>query len=464
MEDAAKARATYELLKMRKEVAMAGALKELEEVMTQLKADAEKAGKEFKPEEVGEGDSYRIRRLRAQASLNPAALAFFEGSVLELEGRHDEALEVLKQAEKAQTSNLPSLFAKQGRIHMALKDWAAAREAFTRVIAMNPENAEAHLGLAQVELQDKHPFDAAGEALVSIELQYFNPRAHLCYGLALLQLRRPKMAEMTLLTAVVQNPGFVEAHKVLARLYRRKFFNDEAKAAKHDVLAAQALARRQEMQHASVTAAPLAVMPKISSRTEAFPPDAGAALVVVSGLPRSGTSLLMQMLEAAGVKIVTDGKRAPDASNPRGYYEDERVRQLPFAKDLSWLGENRGGAVKIVAPLLGCLPQGLPCNIIFMERDGVEILASQKSMIEKLGTAKPDADEAAVARSYAAQLANVEKYLQLRPQTRVLPVSHAGALADPMNAAKAVAEFLGGGLNVEAMANVVDKSLYRARK
>jgi predicted AlkP superfamily phosphohydrolase/phosphomutase/tetratricopeptide (TPR) repeat protein len=464
IEDPAKARATLELLKARKETAMKSATKKLEELLKKLKEDAEKAGKEFKMEDVSERDAYEIRHLRAIAGINPAAMAFFEGSVLQLEKRYDEALDVLKKAESAQESNLPSLFEKVGRIHFERGDFESARKAFAHVIEINPENAEAHLGLAQIELRDGRPFDAAAEALASIELEFFNPRAHLAYGLALMRLRKPKMAEMTLLTAVNQNPNLAEAHKALARLYRRKFFNDETKAALHDKFAAEALERRRSRRASSVTASPIPTLPHIAARLDPLPKEAGAAIVVVSGLPRSGTSLLMQMLEAAKIPVVSDNKRAPDASNPRGYYEDERARKLPYERDRSWLEECRGKAVKIVAPVLGAVPEDLPVNVIFMERDIREVLASQKSMIEKLQTAKSDADEAAVARSYAAQLKNIDQYLAKRPATRVLPVSHAAALADPLATAKAVAEFLGGGLNINAMAAVVDKSLYHAAK
>ena len=464
MEDAAAARATFGLLAVRKQDAMVDAAEKLKAKMKQLQADAEKAGKEFKIDDLSERESYEIRHLRAISMLNPAAMAFFEGGVLHLEKRYDKALAVLKHAETAQESNLPSLYEKIGHIHLQRGDLKSARKAFEHVVEINPENAEAHLGLSRIGLEENRPFDAAAEALASIELQFLNPRAHLAYGLALMRLRKPKMAEMTLLTAVGQNPNLAEAHKALARLYRRKFFSDETAAARHDRLADEALERRRQRREAIVTASPVPVFPHIDARTAPLPAESGKPVVVVSGLPRSGTSLMMQMLEAAKIPIVTDGRRAPDASNPRGYYEDERVKKLPFSKDRSWLEEGRGKAVKIVAPLLGAVPDGLPVNILFMERDGREILSSQQSMLEKLHAAKTDADEAAVARSYAAELSGIRRYLSARPLTRVLPVSHAAALADPLGTARAVAEFLGGGLNVEAMASVVDRSLYHAVK
>jgi hypothetical protein len=279
-----------------------------------------------------------------------------------------------------------------------------------------------------------------------------------------MQLRKPRLAEMTLLTAVVQNPGLVEAHEALARLYKRKFFHNAEKSSRHAQLAVKAGEARKERFHKSVTAAPLAQMPGILARNGAIGAGDGVPLIVVSGLPRSGTSLMMQMLEAAGLPIVSDGKRASDASNPKGYFEDERVKQLPFAKDRSWLLECRGRVVKIVAPLLGCLPGELPCRIIFMERRSEEVLSSQRSMISRGGAAaRSQADDAAVARAYAAQLNSANVLLAHRRATEVLPVAHSAALADPLGTAEAVARFLGLSLDTRAMAAVIDKSLYRAR-
>ncbi|MFA5257552.1 MAG: alkaline phosphatase family protein, partial [Opitutales bacterium] len=360
MEDAAKARETLELLRTRKMETIESSSKELEALLKEQKEKAEKEGKEFKIEDIDKSLSHRIRRLQARARLNPAAFAFFEGSVLNLEGRTDEALETLKKAESAQTSNLPSLYAKQGRIHIMRKDWAAARAAFEKVLQIAPEDAEANLGLAQVELQAGRPFDAAAYALGSIELQYVNPSAHLYYGLALTRLRKLKMAEMTLLTAVMQNPGLIAAHEALARLYRRKFFDAPEKAQIHEDMADKAREMRKQRQRQSRSVAPLAETPRISARASEQPLESAETIIVVSGLPRSGTSLMMQMLDAAGLTIVSDGKRDADESNPKGYYEDERVKKLPFGKDHSWLEECRGKVIKIVAPLLGGIPANIP--------------------------------------------------------------------------------------------------------
>ena len=111
-------------------------------------------------------------------------------------------------------------------------------------------------------------------------------------------------------------------------------------------------------------------------------------IIVVSGLPRSGTSLMMQMLAAGGVEVVTDHVRTADTDNPRGYYEFELVKKIK--QDASWLPEARGKAVKMVSQLLYDLPAGEKYRIIFLERDLDEVLVSQEKMLERLGrTAAP---------------------------------------------------------------------------
>jgi len=114
-------------------------------------------------------------------------------------------------------------------------------------------------------------------------------------------------------------------------------------------------------------------------------------ITVVSGLPRSGTSMMMQMLGAGGLAVLTDGKRGADADNPRGYYEYEAVKSL--GQDASWLASAGGKAVKIVSALLIHLPDGFDYRVIFMRRPIAEVLASQRAMLDRLGHAGPRGDE-----------------------------------------------------------------------
>jgi hypothetical protein len=183
-------------------------------------------------------------------------------------------------------------------------------------------------------------------------------------------------------------------------------------------------------------------------------------IIIVSGLPRSGTSLMMQMLIHGGVDVVTDGIRTPDADNPRGYYEFEKVKRI--REDASWLPDTRGKAVKMVSQLLYDLPPGERYRIIFMERDLDEMLLSQEKMLQRLG--RPAAPREEMKRSYTLHLKRLQAWLRQQQSMEVLHVSYSELVEEPETQARRVSEFLGGKANVERMATAVDTSLYRNRK
>ncbi len=135
----------------------------------------------------------------------------------------------------------------------------------------------------------------------------------------------------------------------------------------------------------------------------------GRPIVVVSGLPRSGTSMAMKMLDAGGMPLVTDGVRSADISNPNGYYEFEPVKDLERG-EAAWLADARGKAVKIVSPLLTYLPESFDYQVIFMRRPLAEIIDSQHAMLDARGSER-GSDAARTAELYAAHLAQVERFL-----------------------------------------------------
>jgi hypothetical protein len=188
----------------------------------------------------------------------------------------------------------------------------------------------------------------------------------------------------------------------------------------------------------------------------------GPALVVVSGLPRSGTSMLMKMLEAGGVPIVTDGLREADEDNPKGYYEVERVKNLAQESDRNWLAEARGKAIKVISFLLRSLPPDLNYRVIFVRRDMEEILASQKKMLARRGETD-DIPPERMRESFADDLWRARYQLTHRPWFEMLEVHYGDVLSRPLEGARQINDFLGGHLDTEAMAGVVDPNLYRNR-
>jgi hypothetical protein len=186
-------------------------------------------------------------------------------------------------------------------------------------------------------------------------------------------------------------------------------------------------------------------------------------VIVVSGLPRSGTSMMMKMLEAGGQPILTDNLREADANNPNGYYEFERVKQLSDG-DYDWISEAGGKVVKIVTGLVMNLPSDFKYKIIFMQRAMKEVLSSQKKMLGRLGQQEDKVEDEKMKKIYQEHLKQVNAWIAKQPNIEVLYVNYNTMLGDPLNSLQKVNHFLGGAMDVSAMAGVVNKNLYRERK
>jgi hypothetical protein len=184
-------------------------------------------------------------------------------------------------------------------------------------------------------------------------------------------------------------------------------------------------------------------------------------VTVVSGLPRSGTSLMMQMLSAGGLSPLTDEKRTADESNPRGYFEYEPVKRL--RTDNTWLNEARGRVVKIIHLLLRELPTDgdLTYRVIFMKRPLEQILASQRAMLEREG--KKSVDEAILRKAFQQQLADTEAFLTSHAQFSQLPIQYHDVVDHPRESAEKIRTFLDREMDLDAMTRAVDPALYRQR-
>jgi hypothetical protein len=183
-------------------------------------------------------------------------------------------------------------------------------------------------------------------------------------------------------------------------------------------------------------------------------------LTVVSGIPRSGTSLMMRMLDAGGMPVLTDEIRGADIDNPRGYYEYEPVKALK--RDASWVSLAAGKAVKMVYLLVYDLPPEMEYRVLVMHRNLDEVLASQRVMLERLG--RPSSiDDATMARLFRNHLVKFSAWARDRPNVQVLDVNYNAMVADPMPIVKSIDQFLGGGLDLARMASAVDPNLYRNR-
>ena len=173
--------------------------------------------------------------------------------------------------------------------------------------------------------------------------------------------------------------------------------------------------------------------------------------------------MLMGMIAAGGLEAVVDGIRAADEDNPKGYYELERVKALDKGDDAAWLDDARGKCVKVISFLLQYLPAAHHYKIVFVRRNLQEVLASQRTMLDRRGEAGGDASDEDLAKMFAAHLENAERHLAARPNCEVLYVDHRATLDTPRVVATQVSRFLGDRLDVEKMTAVVDQQLYRNR-
>ena len=184
-------------------------------------------------------------------------------------------------------------------------------------------------------------------------------------------------------------------------------------------------------------------------------------IIIVSGLPRSGTSLMMQMLAAGGLPVLSDGERKADTDNPRGYLEWERIKQLP--KDPECIAEAEGKVVKVISQLLLSLPAGHEYRVIFMQRPLPEVLKSQEEMLRRRGTFDSSVDSSPIEQAFQRHLIEVNQWLGSKPYVQVCRIHYHRILREPRATAEAVRDFLGVPLDVEVMARQVDESLYRNR-
>ena len=188
----------------------------------------------------------------------------------------------------------------------------------------------------------------------------------------------------------------------------------------------------------------------------------GEPIVIVSGLPRSGTSMMMKMLDAGGLSILTDSIRQADIDNPKGYYEYERVKNLEKETDKSYVREARGKVLKVISFLLKDLPDDNFYRVVFMRRHLDEVISSQNKMLDRRGESAIE-DRETMAEAYRNHLAAVKILVRKRPNLEMLEFRYDEAVKNPKEAARSVNAFLGGALDERAMAAVIDGELYRNR-
>jgi predicted AlkP superfamily phosphohydrolase/phosphomutase/Tfp pilus assembly protein PilF len=374
--------------------------------------------------------------LKRHSDLTPLA-AYLEAQVSISERRYSEAVAALEEISR-DWPVAPDLLSQTGDLYFLQHRHRPARQSYERALALDPDHIGALLGLTRLAIKQGDFHAGAHLALDALNRANHSALAHFLLARALVGIRKYTQAADAFRSAISCNPHFPEAHLGLARLYETQLGNLES-AREHRRLA-------RAMEEKPVGAA--------QSGGEQY-------VVVVTGLPRSGTSMLMQMLAAGGIPVLSDHLRQPDEDNPRGYFEFEPVKRL--STDGGWLASAQGKAVKIVVPLLAALPPAIPCRVIFCRRDPDEILDSQECMLrrnKRTALVTPERRET-LKQQYAQCLKRAEALLRDRPGTHVLTIDHATALSNPLVAAEKIRDFLGASVDVARMASVIDSALYR---
>ena len=344
---------------------------------------------------------------------------FIESDILLGNGEVQKALEVLER-ERARKPNSEIMY-RIGNIHLLEKDFENAKVCFQEAIAFGQDRAKCHSALAEALYELGEYEESVESALTSIELVKFYPSAHYTLAKSLEKLGDLDSAKMAYETALKLTPKkYHKAEKALENLEER-------------------------------LSAPAELRDKVKYRHRED------QIVVVSGLPRSGTSLMMQMLDKGGLDVLIDDKREADDSNPKGYYEYEPVMSLQ--KDNSWMDLAQNKTVKIVAPLLRSVDPQFRYKVIFMKRDLDEVIKSQRKMIGKDTETFP----VKLFNSYVRHLEVIDSWKEKEPGVELIYVDYKDVLESPDDVMDKIESFVGLDLNKEEMVECIDKSLYRNR-
>jgi predicted AlkP superfamily phosphohydrolase/phosphomutase/tetratricopeptide (TPR) repeat protein len=344
-------------------------------------------------------------------------LFFIEAQILEGLGYTDKALAVLKTALK-ERSDISELWYQVGILQYKMGDFTKARTSFEEAIDRMQDMAKYHRVMAETLYKLKEYEEAVEYAVTSIELVHNVAAAHY------------------ILAQSLEKIGDLENAKIA---YKTAVSLTKMKSAKEKIALENIEEKLQEVA-------------TVDKKTTKYRDN---QIVLVSGLPRSGTSLMMQMLHKGGLTPLVDGVRKADISNPKGYFEYEPVMKLHT--DNTWLGEAQNKVVKIVAPLLKYLDPQYRYKIIFMKRDLLEIIKSQHVMIGKGDGDMP----ITLFNSYVKLLQNIENWKEQEPNIEMIYVDYKETLKNPNKTLEKITSFIGTALDTDAMTGCIDKSLYR---
>jgi len=353
---------------------------------------------------------------------NSINLDYYEALLLWQRGKRKKATEIFETVAREKPST--EVLLEIGRAYNAQGMHKKAQSFLEQALTHGQEDAIVHHQLG-VALYRQNELEAALDNFFkAVEIFYHFPKAHAFIGEILHKMGLYENAAEALELAATMGPGDANTRKWLVKIYTENL-NQPEKAKTHiDAL-----------------------------------PDKSKEIVVVSGLPRSGTSMMMQILEKGGIGPLTDNERVADNSNPHGYYEYEAVKNM--ANDISWMKNAEGKAVKIIAQLLPYLPNKHRYKIILMDREISEVLISQQIMLGKTREQAIKNYPFKMAQIFFEQIEKVHKWVELQPNVELLVIKYHEAIENPEDTANKVAKFLDRDMDLQNMLKAIDKKLYR---
>lgn len=366
----------------------------------------------IKKKEFSEAKKY-LEKLKLKRNKSNLKIQLIEADIYLASNQPEQALTILNKVKSNPHLNAPANF-KIGKHMLTIGDYTSAEKAFQNAVKIKPDNAKYQHGLARALLFQEKYDDAIEHALASVELIRYYPDAHYTLGLILEKLGEDESAKVAFETAKKLRPQHKRAPKAIEKIQRKN-----------------------QRSH--------------TLKNENF-------ITVVSGLPRSGTSMMMQALNEGGMETLSDENRKSDLNNPKGYFEVDEVKSLN--KDNAILDKSMNKSVKIVAPLLKFVKPEYNYKVIFMLRDIDEVILSQKKMLGR----ENKATRMGLKESLQNEVKKAQKWVTHEPGIDIIYVNYADVIAEPTKEFEKIASFLNGKVDAKKMTLVVDKKLYRNKK
>lgn len=378
------------------------------------------------------------------------SISLARADVFKAKGDYNEALKVLINMQN-EIGNVPSILKSLGDCYLSLDRWKDAVKVYSICLTIDAHDASAYKALASAFLNLKEFEKAIEAALTATELFYQFPSAHYILGQALAGLGEFEMAARSFEVVLKMRPAYSAASIALENLYQNNEINrdklfDNVHVEKGDAKQVQSKASKSLDK---------------SSDAKSFKGRKLGQMVVVSGLPRSGTSLMMQMLAAGGMEIYQDNQRKPDENNPKGFFEHDNIKAL--MKGNQWQREAKGKALKVVSPLVRFLSPAYSYKVIVMKRDIIEIVNSQHKMLVRAGKSDADSYPIRMEETLKKQYNGAINWMKNQPNFEVMEIDFTEAVNNPKKTSEQVADFLKQDLDRGKMAASSDKSLYRNR-